>query len=178
MNINVCHTRTKFSQQFIHKTTWQIITRCRTQFWSTVLHVVICSYLFLRHAQECKCLMPSVASAVSNQSFKGIWNKLLTDIHICFPKLASWTRFNLNYIKPNSDRDCSSGQPVLGLCHHQNKDVSPHVWMELPMFQFVPIAPDAVTQHHWRESGLILLTPDIWILINNDKTPSVFSSPG
>ena len=84
--------------------------KCRTQSWNIILQVVISSYLFLRNAQECKHLMPSIPSAVSNQSFEGIWNKLLTDIHICFPKLASWTRFNLNSIKPNSDRDCSSGR--------------------------------------------------------------------
>lgn len=84
--------------------------KCRTRSWHMTLQVVICSYLFLRNTQECKRSMPSIPSAVSNQSFEGIWNKLLTDIHICFPKLASWTRFNLNCIKPNSDRNCISGR--------------------------------------------------------------------
>lgn len=53
--------------------------------------------------------MHSIPRAVTNQSFEGTWNKLLSDIPICFPKLASWARLNLNCIKPNSDRDCSSG---------------------------------------------------------------------
>lgn len=70
------------------------------------LQVMICSYLFLRITQDCKRLIPSIPSAVSNQPFKGIWNILLTDMHIRFPKLASWIRFNLNCIKPYSDWSC------------------------------------------------------------------------
>ena len=33
------------------------------------------------------------------------------------------------------------GQPVPGLCHPQREEVLPHIQMELPMLQFVPIAP-------------------------------------
>ena len=41
-----------------------------------------------------------------------------------------------------------SGQPVPVLCHPQSKKVLPHVPMELPMVQFVPIAPCPVAGHH------------------------------
>jgi len=41
-----------------------------------------------------------------------------------------------------------SGQPVPGLCHPQREEVLPHVQMELPMLQFVPIAPCPVAGHH------------------------------
>ena len=41
-----------------------------------------------------------------------------------------------------------SGQPVPVLCQPQSKEVLPHVQMEPPVFQFVPIAPGPVTGHH------------------------------
>ena len=41
-----------------------------------------------------------------------------------------------------------SGQPLLVLHHPQSKEVLPHVQMELPMLQFVPVAPHLVTGHH------------------------------
>ena len=40
------------------------------------------------------------------------------------------------------------GQPVPGLGHPQREEVLPHVQMELPVLQFVPIAPCPVTGHH------------------------------
>jgi len=40
------------------------------------------------------------------------------------------------------------GQPVLGLHHPQREEVLPHVQTELPVPQFVPIAPCPVTGHH------------------------------
>jgi len=40
------------------------------------------------------------------------------------------------------------GQPVPVLCHPQREEVLPHVQMELPVLQFVPIAPCPVTGHH------------------------------
>ena len=49
------------------------------------------------------------------------------------------------------------GQPVPGLRHPQREEVLPHVQVELPLLQFVPIAPCPVTGHHWKESGPILL---------------------
>ena len=65
-----------------------------------------------------------------------------------------------------------SGQPVPVLRHPQSKEVLPHVQMELPMLQFVPISPCPVTGHHWKESGLILLTLTLEIFINIYKIPS------
>jgi len=41
-----------------------------------------------------------------------------------------------------------SGQPVPVLHHPQSEEVLPHVQMELPMLQFVPIAPCPVAGHH------------------------------
>jgi len=40
------------------------------------------------------------------------------------------------------------GQPVSGLHHPQREEVLPHVQMELPVPQFVPVAPCPVTGHH------------------------------
>ena len=42
-----------------------------------------------------------------------------------------------------------SGQPIPGLCQPQ-REVLPHVQMELPMLQFVPVAPCPVAGHHWK----------------------------
>jgi len=41
-----------------------------------------------------------------------------------------------------------SGQSVSVLRHPQREEVLPHVQMELPTIQFVPIAPCPVTGHH------------------------------
>jgi len=40
------------------------------------------------------------------------------------------------------------GQPVPGLCHPQSEDILPHVQLELPLLQFVPVAPCPVAGHH------------------------------
>jgi len=40
------------------------------------------------------------------------------------------------------------GQPVPVLCHPQREEVLPNVQLELPLLQFVPIAPCPVTAHH------------------------------
>jgi len=40
------------------------------------------------------------------------------------------------------------GQPVPVLPHPQRVEVLPHVQLELPLLQFVPIAPRPVTGHH------------------------------
>jgi len=40
------------------------------------------------------------------------------------------------------------GQPVPVLCHAQSKEVLPHVQTELPMLQFMPVAPCSVARHH------------------------------
>ena len=41
-----------------------------------------------------------------------------------------------------------SRQPVPVLRHPQREEVLPPIQMELPMFQFVPIAPCPVAGHH------------------------------
>ena len=41
-----------------------------------------------------------------------------------------------------------SGQPGPVLRHPQSEEVPPHVQLELPVPQFVPIAPCPVTGHH------------------------------
>jgi len=65
-----------------------------------------------------------------------------------------------------------SGQPVPVLHHPQSEEVLPHVQLELLMLHFVPVAPCPVAGHHWKESGLILLTPTLQILISIYKIPS------
>jgi len=65
-----------------------------------------------------------------------------------------------------------SGQPVPGLRHPQSEEVLPHVQLELPMLQFVPVAPCPVAGYHWKESGPILLTPTLKIFIGICKVPS------
>jgi len=42
----------------------------------------------------------------------------------------------------------SSGQAVPVLCHPKSKEVLPHVQTELPMLQFVPVAPCPVAGRH------------------------------
>ena len=44
-----------------------------------------------------------------------------------------------------------SGQPVPVLCHPQREEVLPHVQLELPLLQFVPVAPCPVAGHHCKE---------------------------
>jgi len=39
------------------------------------------------------------------------------------------------------------GQPLPGFCHPQWEEV-PHVQTEIPLLQFVPVAPCPVTGHH------------------------------
>ena len=40
------------------------------------------------------------------------------------------------------------GQPVPGLRHPQREEVLPHVQLELPVLQFVPVAPCPVAGQH------------------------------
>ena len=44
------------------------------------------------------------------------------------------------------------------LCHPQSKIYFFHVQIEIPMFQFVPIAPCSVTDHQQKDPGPIHLT--------------------
>ena len=64
------------------------------------------------------------------------------------------------------------GQPVPVLRHPQREEVLPHVQMELPVLQFVPIAPCPVAEHHWKELGPILLTPTLQIFVSIYYVPS------
>ena len=57
-----------------------------------------------------------------------------------------------------------TGQPVPVLRHPQREEVVPHVQLELPLLQFVPVAPCPVAGHHWKESSPILLTPSTYHL--------------
>ena len=53
----------------------------------------------------------------------------------------------LEYLQRRRIRN-TSGQPVPVLRHPQREEVLPHVQLELPMLQFVPIAPCPVAGHH------------------------------
>ena len=56
------------------------------------------------------------------------------------------------------------------LCHSQSR-VHPYIQMELPVFQFVLVAPFPVTEHHYKEPGSIHLTSAVRILLSTDKIP-------
>jgi len=64
------------------------------------------------------------------------------------------------------------GQPVPGLRHPQSEEVLPHVQLELPLLQFVPVGPCPVAGHHWKESGPILLTPTLQVFVSVYNVPS------
>jgi len=57
------------------------------------------------------------------------------------------------------------GQPAPVLRHPQSEEILPHVQRELPMLQFVPVAPCPVAGHCRRESGPIILTPSLKIFM-------------
>jgi len=63
-----------------------------------------------------------------------------------------------------------SGQPVPVLRHPQREEVLPHVQMELPLLQFVPVGPCPVAGHHWKELGPILLTPTLEIFLRSHRS--------
>jgi len=58
------------------------------------------------------------------------------------------------------------GQPVPGLHHPQREEVLPHVQTELPLLQFVAVAPCPVAGHYCKELGPILLTPTLKIFVS------------
>ena len=58
------------------------------------------------------------------------------------------------------------GQPGPGLHHPQREEVLPQVQLELPLLQFVPVAPCPVAGHRWTESGPVLLTPTLQIFVS------------
>jgi len=58
------------------------------------------------------------------------------------------------------------GQPGPGLRHPQREEILPHVQTELPLLQFVPIAPCPVSGHYSKELGPILLTPTLQVFVS------------
>lgn len=66
-------------------------------------------------------------------------------------------------------------QPVPALSQLHSK-VLPHVWVELPMFQFLPLVSHSYCWNCWEEPGYILLAPFLQILVYIDKVLSQ-SSP-
>ena len=56
-------------------------------------------------------------------------------------------------------RPLRSSSPTIKKFFHQA--VLPHVQLELPRLQFVPVAPCPVAGHHWKESGPVLLPPTL-----------------
>lgn len=88
--------------------------------------------LLLAQEYECKCQMPS---AVSSQSFDSIWNKLLTDIYMCFAKISLWTGLNLNSIKSNSERDWSSERVLWFWLAKRTLECLHHKITPFPLYQ-------------------------------------------
>ena len=109
------------------------------------------------------------------QGWKGpLWvtqsNPLLKQGH---PEQAAQHRIQVGLGDLQSRRLHSpSGQPGPGLRHPHSEEVLPHVQTELPLLQFVPVAPCPVAGHHWKESGPILLTPTLQIFRSISKVPS------
>lgn len=66
-----------------------------------------------------------------------------------------------------------SGQ-LLTVFHHSNTKILPCIYVELLVFQFVPIAACHVAACHWKEPGSLHLIPAIWIFINSDEIPSQY----
>ena len=64
---------------------------------------------------------------------------------------------------------------VLG--HPHSKKVFPDVQMAPPVFQFEPIASDAVTGLHWKEPGSVFFAAFHEAFAHFDEIPP-FSSPG
>ena len=58
------------------------------------------------------------------------------------------------------------GQPVPVLRHPQREENLPHIQTELPVLQFVPLAPCPVAGHYWKELSPILLTPTLQIFVS------------
>jgi len=52
-----------------------------------------------------------------------------------------------------------SGQPVPVFWHSHSKEIPPRVHMDLPVFQFLPVAPCPTTTHHQKEPSPNNLTP-------------------
>ena len=73
-------------------------------------------------------------------------------------------------ISRHGDSTASLGS--LFLSHPHSKEGFPRVQTELPVLQFVPVAPCPVTGHHWKESGPVLLTPTLQIFTGISKVPS------
>ena len=48
----------------------------------------------------------------------------------------------------------------------------PFVSVELPVLQFVPVAPCSTVAYHQKESGPIGSTPAVYMFINSDEIPS------
>jgi len=71
-------------------------------------------------------------------------------------------------ISREGDSTTFLGSPDL-LCHSHSNKVLPCVSMELPMFQFLLIAPSFTVAYHRKESAFISLTPSLQMYINNDE---------
>lgn len=62
-----------------------------------------------------------------------------------------------------------SGQSVPWLRHPHSKEVFPRIQMELAVFRYMPVSPCPVAEHHWKESGCVLLTSALKIFVSVDK---------
>lgn len=68
-----------------------------------------------------------------------------------------------------------SGQSVPWPHHPHSKEVFPHTQMTLPVFKYLPVSPCPVAEHHWKDSGPMLLTTALKIFMSIDKIPSQLS---
>jgi len=89
------------------------------------------------------------------------------------PEQAAQDRFQvgLEYLQRRRFHSLP-GQPVPGLRHPQREEVLTRVQLELPVLQFVPIAPCPVSGHNLKESGPTLLTSTLKIFVRVSEVPS------
>lgn len=54
------------------------------------------------------------------------------------------------WVSPEGGLQNLSEQPVSVLCHSYSKECFPHIQVDLPVFQFVPIALPTIIKFHWQ----------------------------
>ena len=64
-------------------------------------------------------------------------------------------------------------QPLWAACPRAlsplSKEVFPHIQVEVPVWQFVPVAPCPVTGHHRKEPGPVLLALVLKVFVDIDE---------
>ena len=151
------------------------VKNCRKQFWSLAE-----LFTYRKSSSTSAVVSFALTESQNGRGWKGpLWvtqpNPLPKQGH---PQQAAQdlVQAGLEYLQRRRLHNLP-GQPVPGLRHPQREEVLPPVQLELPLLQFVPVAPCPVTGHHWKEPGPVLLTPtlQIFVSINTLGPTSSFS---